>query len=173
MSFFFSSTIHGSTRTKRSFARSRLRACFRALFDQLEKLSLEPSRPSANFLLRRGLASRDSFSGSQFRSWCPRRDRACVMSECTKHRGSGLRKMRWNVPSENWPFRKLQATSGPTRVYFVPVMRILVQPASSTCLFPSCCFVQDWRVYEIESATVPRGEFRREQRGFLILVDRI
>lgn len=97
----------GSTRLARGWERA---------FDRLSKNSLlRLTVPSANFLLP-STCSRFTrpLSGSQFSHGCPRRDRACVMSECTRHEVEfRVFFERWMERSllENWPFRKLPATS--------------------------------------------------------------
>lgn len=90
----------GSTRLVRSLARSRVRACFRPTLEKLSLLRL--TVPSANFLLP-STCSRFTrpLSGSQFSHGCPGRDRACVMSECTRH------EVEFRVFFERWMERSL------------------------------------------------------------------
>ena len=106
-----------------SFARSRVRACFRPTLEKLSLLRL--TVPSANFLLP-STCSRFTrpLSGSQFSHGCPGRDRACVMSECTRHEVEfRVFFERWMERSllENWPFRKLPPEYPPPLPYFVPL----------------------------------------------------
>lgn len=94
VSFLFSPAIHGSTGLPRSLAGESV------LSTDSRKTLSSGNRPLGQFPSSFDMDPRFSrpLSGSQFSHGCPGRDRACVMSECTR---------RWSLESSGWMERSL------------------------------------------------------------------
>lgn len=155
-----------------SFARSRVRACFRPTLEKLSLLRL--TVPSANFLLP-STCSRFTrpLSGSQFSHGCPGRDRACVMSECTRHEVEfRVFFERWMERSllENWPFRKLPPEYLPSSSLFRSSLKlVLVSAHRSDNSIHSQLVVDSWRsrigCWSTDSTEVTRHFFSFERNS--------